>query len=71
MAIRRLGQILVDLGYITDEQLDMLLAEQRRKSGEMLGKLAESLGLITDEQLAENKTKSKENTSDPHSHARI
>ena len=53
MAIRRLGQILVDLGYITDEQLDMLLAEQRRKSGELLGKLAESLGLITDEQLAE------------------
>jgi type IV pilus assembly protein PilB len=53
MAIRRLGQILVDLGYITDEQLDMLLAEQRRKPGELLGKLAESLGLITDEQLAE------------------
>ncbi len=53
MAIRRLGQILVDLGYITDEQLDMLLAEQRRKSGELLGKLAETLGLITDEQLAE------------------
>jgi type IV pilus assembly protein PilB len=53
MAIRRLGQILVDLGYITDEQLDMLLAEQRRKPGELLGKLAETLGLITDEQLAE------------------
>ncbi|MDX1965398.1 MAG: ATPase, T2SS/T4P/T4SS family [Pirellulales bacterium] len=51
MAIRRIGQILVDLGYITDEQLDMLLIEQKRRPGELLGKLAEGLGLITDEQL--------------------
>jgi type IV pilus assembly protein PilB len=53
MAIRRIGQILVDLGYITDEQLEMLLDEQRRRPGELLGKLAESMGLITDEQLAQ------------------
>ncbi|MGC4003930.1 MAG: hypothetical protein QM811_12715 [Pirellulales bacterium] len=53
MALRRLGQILVDLGFITDEQLEMLLAEQRRRPGELLGKLAESLGLITDEQLVQ------------------
>jgi type IV pilus assembly protein PilB len=53
MAIRRIGQILVDLGYITDEQLDQLLAEQRRRPGELLGRLAESMQLITDEQLVE------------------
>jgi type IV pilus assembly protein PilB len=53
MAIRRIGQILVDLGYIADEQLEMLLDEQRRRPGELLGKLAESMGLITDEQLAQ------------------
>jgi type IV pilus assembly protein PilB len=53
MALRRIGQILVDLGYITDEQLEMLLAEQKRRPGELLGKLAESLGLITDEQLVQ------------------
>ena len=44
MAIRRIGQILVDLGYITDDQLEMLLDEQRRRPGELLGKLAESMG---------------------------
>jgi type IV pilus assembly protein PilB len=53
MAIRRIGQILVDLGYITDDQLELLLEEQRRRPGELLGKLAESMGLITDEQLAQ------------------
>jgi type IV pilus assembly protein PilB len=53
MAIRRIGQILVDLGYIADEQRELLLDEQRRRPGELLGKLAESMGLITDEQLAQ------------------
>jgi type IV pilus assembly protein PilB len=53
MAIRRIGQILVDLGYITDDQLELLLEEQKRRPGELLGKLAESMGLITDEQLAQ------------------
>jgi type IV pilus assembly protein PilB len=53
MAIRRIGQILVDLGFIADEQRELLLDEQRRRPGELLGKLAESMGLITDEQLAQ------------------
>ncbi|MFM9117923.1 MAG: GspE/PulE family protein [Planctomycetota bacterium] len=53
MGIRRLGQILVDLGYITDEQLTQLLEEQAAHPGEKLGKLAEEMGLISDEQLAE------------------
>ena len=29
MAIRRIGQILVDLGFVTDDQLEALLEEQR------------------------------------------
>ena len=51
MAIRRIGQILVDLGFITDEQLEMLLEEQEQRPGELLGKIAEEMALITDEQL--------------------
>ncbi len=52
MAIRRIGQILVDLGFLNDEQLEMLLEEQRRHPGELLGKIAEEMGLVTDEQIA-------------------
>jgi type IV pilus assembly protein PilB len=51
MAIRRLGQILVDLGYISDQQLKQLLEEQASHPSEKIGKLAEEMGLITDEQL--------------------
>ena len=53
MAIRRIGQIFVDLGYIQEEQLQLLLEEQHRNPGELLGKLAEDMGLITDNQLAQ------------------
>ena len=53
MAIRRLGQILVDLGFITDEQLEMLLDEQQNRPGEMIGQVAESMSMITDDQLAQ------------------
>ncbi len=52
MAIRRIGQILVDLGFIDDEQLEMLLEEQQRHPGDRLGKIAQDMGLVTDEQLA-------------------
>ncbi len=40
MAIRRIGQILVDLGFLSDEQLEMLLEEQQQRPGEMLGQIA-------------------------------
>jgi type IV pilus assembly protein PilB len=53
MAIRRIGQILVDLGFIDDDQLEMLLEEQDRQPGEKLGKVAEQIGLVTDEQVAQ------------------
>jgi type IV pilus assembly protein PilB len=53
MAIRRIGHIFVDLGMITEDQLELLLEEQKRRPGELLGKVAESLGYITEEQLAQ------------------
>ena len=53
MALRRIGQILVDLGFIGDEQLEMLLDEQQQRPGEMLGQIAISMGLVTDDQLAQ------------------
>jgi type IV pilus assembly protein PilB len=53
MAIRRIGQIFVDLGFITDDQLELLLEEQKRRPGELLGKVAETLGYVTEEQLAQ------------------
>jgi type IV pilus assembly protein PilB len=53
MAIRRIGQILVDLGFLTEERLEMLLEEQQQRPGEMLGQIAMSMGLVTDEQLAQ------------------
>ncbi|MCL6501580.1 MAG: Flp pilus assembly complex ATPase component TadA [Pirellulales bacterium] len=53
MAIRRIGQILVDLGFISDEQLELLLEEQQQRPHELLGRIAESMGLITDDQLAQ------------------
>ena len=53
MAIRPIGQILVDLGYINDAQLEMLLEEQLQRPGELFGKIAEEMSLITDDQLAQ------------------
>jgi type IV pilus assembly protein PilB len=54
MAIRRIGQIFVDMGFIADEQLDMLIEEQQQNPGQMIGKVAMDMGLITDEQLAQS-----------------
>lgn len=53
MVVRRIGQILVDLGFITDDQLEVILDEQQQRPGALLGKIAEDMGLITDEQLAQ------------------
>jgi type IV pilus assembly protein PilB len=51
MAPRRIGQILVDLGFLTDEQLEIVLEEQEQQPGALLGRIAEDMQLITDEQL--------------------
>jgi hypothetical protein len=53
MAMRRLGQILVDLGFITDDQLEQLLEEHQASPGILLGKFAESQNLINEEQLSQ------------------
>lgn len=53
MVVRRIGQILVDLGFITDEQLEVILDEQQQRPGALLGKIAEDMGLVTDDQLAQ------------------
>ena len=53
MAHRRIGQVLVDMGFITDEQQELLVDEQREHPGQLLGKVAIDMGLINDEQLAQ------------------
>ncbi len=51
MAHRRIGQVLVDMGFITDEQQELLVDEQREHPGQPLGKVAIDMGLIQEEQL--------------------
>jgi type IV pilus assembly protein PilB len=53
MALRRIGQIFVDLGFINDDQLEMLLEEQRHRPGVQLGRVAMDMELISEEQLAQ------------------
>jgi type IV pilus assembly protein PilB len=51
MAIRRIGQIFVDMGFISDEQLEMLLEEQQQRPGTLLGKIALELNMLNEEQI--------------------
>jgi len=53
MALKRIGQILVDLGLIDETQLETMLEEQQARGGELLGRIGLSLGFYTDEQLGE------------------
>jgi len=48
----KLGQVLVDLGYIEEEQLDVLLKESQQV-GRPVGELALSRGMITEEQMVQ------------------
>ena len=50
---RRIGQILIDLGFLDEDQLEVILEEQHQQPGEQVGKVAEDMGLITDEQLCQ------------------
>lgn len=50
---RRLGQILVDLGYLTDDQLWDVLEEQKHSPGEIIGRVAIRMGLVNDAQISE------------------
>ncbi len=51
MAIRRIGQIFVDMGFVSDEQLEMLLEEQQQRPGTLLGKIALELNMLNEEQI--------------------
>jgi len=52
MATRRLEQVFVDLGYIDDEQMELLVEEHQHRHGEKMGQVALSLGMLNEEQLA-------------------
>jgi type IV pilus assembly protein PilB len=52
MALRRFGQILVDLKLINEEQLEVLLEEHQQRHGEKIGETAVSMGYISDDQIA-------------------
>jgi type IV pilus assembly protein PilB len=53
MALRRIGQILVDLGYVSDEQLELLIDEQKQRPDQLFGRVAMDMGLINDDQLSQ------------------
>ena len=53
MTRRKIGQILVDLGYLTDDQLWDVLNEQQNRSDRLLGQLAVEMGLVSDAQVAQ------------------
>ena len=53
MASRRLGQILVDLGHITEDQLWDILEEQKKSPGEIIGRVALRIGLVSESQITE------------------
>ncbi len=53
MARRRLGQILVDLGYLSEDQLWDILEEQKQSPGEVIGRVAVRMGRVSDVQVGE------------------
>ncbi|MCA9016367.1 MAG: Flp pilus assembly complex ATPase component TadA, partial [Planctomycetaceae bacterium] len=53
MAARRLGQIMVDLGYISEDQLWDILEEQKQSPGEVIGQVAIRMGLVTEDQVTQ------------------
>jgi len=53
MALKRIGQILLDLGLIDEAQLDTMVQEQAARGGELVGRVGLALGFYTEEQLGE------------------
>ncbi len=53
MEMRRIGQIMVDMGFLDDQQLDLLVDEQKQHPGKLLGRVAMDMGLIDEEKLAQ------------------
>ena len=48
---RRLGTILVDMGYLDEEKLWSVLEEQKRSENELLGKVAVRMGVVKEDQV--------------------
>ncbi|MDB5349445.1 MAG: type secretory pathway, ATPase PulE/Tfp pilus assembly pathway, ATPase PilB [Planctomycetota bacterium] len=48
---RRLGTILVDMGYLDEDGLWAVLEEQKKSSGELIGKVAVRLGRVNEDQV--------------------
>ncbi|HEY5315066.1 MAG TPA: pilus assembly protein PilB, partial [Pirellulales bacterium] len=53
MAPKKIGQILIELGFIDEDQLETLLEEQHKRAGELIGQIAIELEMVTDDKLAE------------------
>ncbi len=51
MAMRRIGQILVDLGHLTEEQLEAVLEEQQTRPGELFGSIAVAMSMVNEDQV--------------------
>ncbi len=45
---------MVDMGFIDDDQRDLLLDEQKQHPGQLFGRVAMDMGLISDDQLAQS-----------------
>lgn len=48
---RRLGTIMVDMGYLDEDDLSKVLEEQERSGNELLGKVAVRMGLVKEDQV--------------------
>ena len=53
MALRRIGQILIDLGFLTEDRVKVIIEEQRQRPSELFGQVAIGMGLLTDEHLVQ------------------
>jgi type IV pilus assembly protein PilB len=48
---RRLGTVLIDLGYLDEENLWKILEEQKKTGSELLGRVAVRMGIVTEDQV--------------------
>ena len=53
MTLRRIGQILVDLGFLNEDRVKVILEEQRQRPTELFGQVAIGMGLLTEEHLVQ------------------
>ncbi len=53
MAMRRIGQVLVDLGHLTEGQLEAVLEEQQTRPGELFGSIAVAMGMLNEDHVTQ------------------